>query len=82
MPQFALKEMLGGMSLIAAGLAMVTVSATPVFANNENWSSGVPIGIWYGGGLFLGAGVFAPFRKIWIGGWVGLTVFCLFDLWF
>jgi hypothetical protein len=82
MPQFALKEMLGGMGLIAVGLAMVTVSTGPILATcYEDWSAALPIGIWYVGGLFLGAGVFAPFKNVWIGAWVGLTVFCLFDLW-
>ena len=80
MSRFTLKEMFGGMGLVAVGLAMVIVSIGPIFEDYGNWSAALPIGIWYLGGMFLGAGILAPFKKVWYGAWVGLAAFCLFDL--
>jgi hypothetical protein len=80
MPRFKLKELFACMGLIAVGLAMVSVSKSPMFSDVGKWGAGMPLGLWYAGGMFIGVGAMAPFKKSLIGAWIGLFVFSLRDL--
>ena len=78
-PQFTLKELFAAMGLIAAGLSMVTLGRSPMLSG-ERWWAIVPLGLWYVGGAFLGAGAMTPLKKPWLGAYIGLFAFSLFDL--
>jgi hypothetical protein len=74
---FSAKEMLAGVGLVAIGLQLVIISIGPIFAMHEGWSAGVPIVLRCIGAMYLGAGVFALVRRMWIGACIGLAVLCV-----
>jgi hypothetical protein len=63
-PQFTLKDMLVGTGLIAVGLAMVSVSKSPMFSDVGKWTAGVPLGLWYAGGMFMVVVRWLPLRRL------------------
>jgi hypothetical protein len=81
MPRFSIKDLLLATTLIAIGAGLIywayshpTMSR---YSDAPNW----PLFLgWMGGGAFIGAGVFTPFKKPWIGALVGLAVQILIPL--
>ena len=80
MPRFTLRDLFAGMGLIALGLTMVSLSSTSLDLQDGGLAAGVPLGIWYAGGILIGVGAMVPFNKALIGAWIGLFVFSLLDL--
>jgi hypothetical protein len=80
MLKFSLNDALTSIGLFAVGLAMLKVSVGPIFADYEGWSAAVPLILRYLGAMFVGMGVTTPFKKPWIGAWLGLAVCCLYEL--
>jgi hypothetical protein len=78
LPHFALKELLVGMGLIAAGLSMLVASRSLILADRSGWGAALPLGLWYLGAAYVGAGLFAPFRVARVGVWLGLAASCLY----
>ena len=69
MLRFSLKDVFTSTTLIAIGLAVLSLIC-PAYSE-------VSIGVyalWFGAGASIGAGVFVPFRKIWLGATIGLLV--------
>jgi hypothetical protein len=79
MPRFTLKELFAGMGLIALGLSMVSLSGSSIFPES-GLAAGIPLGLWYAGGMLVGVGAMVPFNKVLAGAWIGLFVFSLLDL--
>jgi hypothetical protein len=79
MPRFTLKDLFGGMGLIAVGLTMVSLPNSSIFPS-DGLAAGVPLGLWYAGGMYVGVGAMVPFKKALLGAWIGLFLFSLLDL--
>jgi hypothetical protein len=67
MPRFSIKDLLIGTALLAAGITSVCgIARLP--------SHPVVLLLWLGGSALVGAGLFAPFKRIWLGAAIGLAV--------
>jgi hypothetical protein len=80
MLKFTLNQALACIGLFAIGLGMMMTSTSPLFEDYEGWNVLFPTVLWYLGGMYIGVGVLAPFKKPWIGAWLGLTALCLVEL--
>jgi hypothetical protein len=70
MPRFSLRRLLVSITLIAVGI----VAASMFFGlPTRRLDESTRHVLWYLGGALIGAGVFAPFRKVWLGIVLGLV---------
>jgi hypothetical protein len=72
MPRFSLKDLLIGTALLAAGdTAICGIGRLP---NDMSLGSGYQAItlLWFGGGTLIGAGLFIPFKRPWLGAALGL----------
>lgn len=75
MPRYSLKAFLIATILIAIGVALLSkVIMFPRNAPVEWWYVYAAALAWFGGGMLIGAGLLAPFKKIWLGVLIGLAV--------
>jgi hypothetical protein len=75
MPRFPIIDLLIATTLIAIGIGMLWF----LYHNRAALSAGRgPFWeiflFWFGGGVFVGAGVFTPFKRQWIGAFVAVGV--------
>jgi hypothetical protein len=74
MPRFTVKDLLIATTLIAVGAGMLAF----VFQNGEEIKRGYGAGVfavlWFGGGAFVGAGIFTPFKRPWMGAIIGVMI--------
>jgi hypothetical protein len=73
MPRFTIRDLLVATTLIAVGAGMIAFLFRGRDASNElgDWST---LFFWYGGGAFIGAGIFTPFKRPWTGVITGLVI--------
>ncbi len=73
LPRFSLKDLLLSATLIAGGLSLLVVffHAWPFVFDDLGEAA---FWCWYGGGVLIMAGLFAPFRRPLIGAAVGLGI--------
>jgi hypothetical protein len=69
MPCFSLRRLLISITIVAVGLMAVSMMFSKPPQRLEESTRFI---LWYLGGALIGAGVFAPFKKVWIGLLVGL----------
>ncbi len=72
MPRFKVKEMLLATTFIAIGTGLLAFQ----FQNaNEIFNRNSILLLWFGGGgACIGAGLFTPFKRPWIGAYVGFLL--------
>jgi hypothetical protein len=68
--RFSVKELLLSTTLLAAGIVAVCLTIEP----RSYLSTSGHIVCWLIGGAFIGAGLFLPFKRPWIGATVGALI--------
>lgn len=74
MPRFSLKRMFASTSLVAAGLAVVIEVYRSVWEGDPELADGLPLALWVGGGMMIGAGALVPIKITLCGMLIGLIV--------
>jgi hypothetical protein len=70
--QFSLKQLFVSITLIAIGFAsLLWASQLDIHATKAVWIAAI---LWFGGGIIVGVGVFAPFKLKRMGAIVGFLV--------
>ena len=70
-PQFSLKRLFATVTLLAAGLAVLSQIFRTDMIDDK---SGKVLLFWVGGGMLMGAGILTPFRKTLLGAVLGLII--------
>jgi hypothetical protein len=74
MPRFTVKDLLLATTLIAIGAGTLAF----LFQNGEqikhSYGAAIFAGLWFGGGAFIGAGTFLPFKRPWTGAVIGVVI--------
>jgi hypothetical protein len=74
MPRFTIKDLLLTTTLIAVGVGMFAFLFQRGDAINRVGAGAAALLLWFGGSAFLGAGVFAPFKRPWRGAIVAVVL--------
>jgi uncharacterized membrane protein YczE len=76
MPRFTIKDMLLAMTLIAVGAGMLTFldrNRERTFGQSAIGAIGILL-MWYGSGACVGAGLFTPFKRPWLGVLIAVAI--------
>jgi hypothetical protein len=71
LPRFSIKRLLLATTLIAVGTVPIASELTGGRYTDNEW---VGLLLWFVGGALIGAGIFMPFSKTWIGVLFGLAM--------
>ena len=76
MKQFTLRRLFAAVTLIALGVAaLALVLRTNTAVVGEDYiGNRLAFPLWIGGGSLIGAGIFMPFHKTWLGLIIGLLI--------
>jgi hypothetical protein len=73
MPQFSLKRLLASMTAIAIGISSIVYLVRGNVADSAD-NLVLAFALWFGGGMLIGGGLFAPFKRAVVGAILGLAV--------
>jgi hypothetical protein len=77
MPRFTIRDLLLATTLVAVGVGLIVFPLHFHQLVDEEWS--LPL-FFFGGGAFIGAGIFTPFKRPWTGVIVAVVLQILFAL--